>query len=81
MVLAWTNEGCERLAGSETFSCKRELALKTSAGCKGVGFEAGFEVGFEAGVEAGVEVGEEASDAGGVGDIGDIGGSGGLASA
>ena len=80
MVLAWTNEGCERLAGSETFSCKRELALKTSAGCKGVGFEAGFE----AGVEAGVEVGEEASDAGGVGDIGDIGGiggSGGLASA
>jgi len=80
MVLAWTNEGCERLAGSETFSCKRELALKTSAGCKGVGFEAGFK----AGVEAGVEVGEEASDAGGVGDIGDIGGiggSGGLASA
>ena len=76
-MLAWTNEGCERLAGSETFSCKRELALKTSAGCKGVGFEAGFE----AGVEAGVEVGEEASDAGGVGDIGDIGGSGGLASA
>ena len=77
MVLAWTNEGCERLAGSETFSCKRELALKTSAGCKGVGFEAGFK----AGVEAGVEVGEEASDAGGVGDIGGIGGSGGLASA
>jgi hypothetical protein len=76
MVLAWTNEGCARLAGSETFSCKRELALKTSAG--------GKEVGFEAGVEAGVEVGEEASDAGGVGDIGDIGGiggSGGLASA
>lgn len=77
MVLAWTNEGCARLAGSETFSCKRELALKTSAGGK----EVGFEAGFEAGVEAGVEVGEEASDAGGVGDIGDIGGSGGLASA
>ena len=74
MVLAWTNEGCERLAGSETFSCKRELALKTSAGCKGVGFEAGFK----AGVEAGVEVGEEASDAGG---FGGIGSSGGLASA